>query len=520
MENKSFRSIFPRVESLYVATRAIVLLAIALWLVFHFDNESSRYAILILSVAFVAQTFHFYLYTHRLNRSYEKLLVYSLVFDVIFTTGMVYFTGGFNSNFYLLYYLSIGFGAYFLGLQPGLILSFAVTTMYSVLVSQERNEIPLLDLLLRAYFAWSMAFGIGVVAKYTKQSERKLLKLLDTLNVRTTELEQTQVQIENIYDTSRVLGEILNLEQLLNEINVIADSLWGYALFEVILLNPGTKSLEKVATVHFGEKRILQPPLMVRPDGVVGRTMRNAETVRIVDTDTCQYYIENLKGARSEMVVPMISRGKVIGAMNVESKEPGKFTERDQKLVSILASSAAMAVENARLHMQVSELAVIDELTGVHNFRYFTERLTEERRRSERYSLPLSLIMVDIDWFKRTNDTHGHEVGNVVLKELVGVIKECIRDTDRLCRYGGEEFIVILPQTSSPDALVISKRIREKVDAHEFGGYNGAPKLHVTVSVGVTSYPDNGLRTEELISAVDSALYQAKGSGKNQVCSV
>jgi len=133
--------------------------------------------------------------------------------------------------------------------------------------------------------------------------------------------------------------------------------------------------------------------------------------------------------------------------------------------------------------------------------------------------LALSLIMLDIDWFKRFNDNYGHEVGNQVLRKLVEVVKACIRDVDILCRYGGEEFVVILPQTPEREALKLARRIRSEVENFQFGG-RGMPNLRVTVSVGVTSYPENGLSEEELISAVDQAMYRAKGSGKNTVCTV
>jgi diguanylate cyclase (GGDEF)-like protein len=364
------------------------------------------------------------------------------------------------------------------------------------------------------------AAAVGIVANHTRLSEGKLLKLLDTLNVRTTELERTQVQIENIYNTSRKLAAILNLDQLLGEINRIADKLWGYALFEVILIDHETSELKVVASVENGESKILKTPKLIKPNGVVARVIQTGVPERIVDVSSCPYYVESLRDAKSELAVPMLSHGRSIGVLNAESFSIGTFTEHDQKLVSILAASAAMAIENARLHQEVSDLAVIDELTGIHNFRYFSERLVEEKKRSERYNLPLSLIMIDIDWFKETNDNYGHEVGNAVLRELVGVLRECIRDTDRACRYGGEEFIVILPQTGRKDADAIGSRIRERVDGHEFGGYGGIPKMHITVSIGITSYPDNGLSVDELISAVDSALYRAKGAGKNIVCSI
>jgi diguanylate cyclase (GGDEF)-like protein len=392
--------------------------------------------------------------------------------------------------------------------------------MYVLLSARSIDQNSFFTVVFRVGFAWSLAFGVGVVADHMKHSALKLLKLLDTLNVRTTELEQTQSQIENIHSNAGTLGEILDLQQLIDKIMDIADSLWGYSLFELMLVNPETDALERVAALENGNKRIFDPREPISPGSVIGQVARSGRAERIVDVRSVPGYIARMQGTRSQMAVPMVSRGKVVGVINAEAKATGKFSDMDQKLVSIFAASAAMAVDNARLHKQVSDLAVIDELTGAYNYRYFSSRLEEERKRSERYGLPISLIMIDVDWFKRMNDTYGHEVGNMVLRELSRVIKECIRDTDLLCRYGGEEFIVILPQTASADARPIGDRIRERVDAHTFGGYGGAPILRTTVSIGVTSYPDNGMQVSDLISAVDSALYRAKGSGKNLVCSV
>ncbi len=166
----------------------------------------------------------------------------------------------------------------------------------------------------------------------------------------------------------------------------------------------------------------------------------------------------------------------------------------------------------------MEELTVTDELTGIFNYRYFAEKLKEEQRRAARYDLPLSLIMLDIDWFKQFNDTYGHEVGNIVLKGITGVVKRCIRDVDIFCRYGGEEFVIILPQTPQIEVTRIGERIREQIDLSDFGGGDNIPQLRVTVSVGISSFPENGKSNEELLSMADTALYRAKGSGKNKVC--
>ena len=186
-------------------------------------------------------------------------------------------------------------------------------------------------------------------------------------------------------------------------------------------------------------------------------------------------------------------------------------------MVSVVARSAALALENAQLHRKTEELTVIDELTETYNYRYFIQKLEEEKRRALRYHLPLSLVMVDIDWFKKLNDTYGHEAGNVVLARLSAVIKRCIRDVDIFARYGGEEFAIILPQTALNEASRIGERIRHQVERTIIDA-GRAGRIRITVSVGVSSFPENGKSEEELVSVADQALYRAKGEGRNLVC--
>jgi diguanylate cyclase (GGDEF)-like protein len=214
--------------------------------------------------------------------------------------------------------------------------------------------------------------------------------------------------------------------------------------------------------------------------------------------------------------VPLTSHGQNSGVLTAESNNVDQFTERDLQMLSIVARSAALALENAELHKRTEELIIIDELTETYNYRYFIQKLQEEKRRAIRYSLPLSLIMVDIDRFKKLNDTYGHESGNIVLKELSCIIKDCIRDVDIFARYGGEEFAIILPQTPQREAAVIGERIREQVESALID-VGKAGRLKITVSVGVTSFPENGKSQEELVSVADQAMYRAKGEGRNLV---
>jgi diguanylate cyclase (GGDEF)-like protein len=217
------------------------------------------------------------------------------------------------------------------------------------------------------------------------------------------------------------------------------------------------------------------------------------------------------------MVVPMIAHDGRRGLLVAESHLEDRFTDKDVQMLTVVARSAALALENAELHKRTQELSIVDDLTGAYNYRHFVRVLQEERKRAVRYQQPLSIIMTDIDWFKKLNDSYGHEVGNIVLEQLASVIKQCVRDVDIFARYGGEEFVVILPQTSQAEASVIAERIRRRV-AEMVVDTRDAGKLRITISIGISSYPENGKSAEELVSIADQALYRAKDSGKNLVC--
>ncbi|MBD3218145.1 MAG: diguanylate cyclase [candidate division Zixibacteria bacterium] len=521
MKRGSFRSLFPREEYFFMFTRTVSVLVLLAWIAFAVKPEGylSSVSWVILSI-FTLHLILFDLIFRKSSIGVSVLYRASFVLDIILISILVYATGGVRSEFFVFYYLPVSFSAYYLGLQGGIILAAVSTVSYVIAVAPQLSASVLPDLPVRLSVAWFYALAIGVFSKHFKNSGSKLLHLLDTLNERTTELERTQIQLETIYETSRSLGEIHNLDEVFVEVNNIADNILGYQMCSILLLDKDKRHLELAAKMTGGEKEIFRNPKKISLKGISGRAIETGRIVRVADLTTFNNYIPGLDGAKSEMAAPMIARGKIIGVLNAESTKLAAFNERDEKLFTILAGSAGMAIENARLHKRISDLTMTDDLTGIYNYRYFVQRLEEEKRRAARYDLPLSLIMLDLDWFKKTNDSFGHEIGNIVLKEIVQVVKSCIRDTDTFCRYGGEEFIIILPQTGSSEASVLAERIRAEVEKHDFGIATDIPGLRITVSIGTTSFPDNGLSTMELVQTVDMALYRAKGAGKNMVCTV
>ncbi|MFC2166364.1 GGDEF domain-containing protein [Acidobacteriota bacterium] len=191
-----------------------------------------------------------------------------------------------------------------------------------------------------------------------------------------------------------------------------------------------------------------------------------------------------------------------------------KLVKLQEKLEQVHQHSHSLHGENETL----VRLAAKDGLTGLYNHAYIKERLKQELYRCQRYEHPLSLLMIDIDDFKSLNDSYGHVVGDRVLKTLSLLMQEIVRPSDIIGRYGGEEFLIILPQTNSEHALAVAERIRENIEFYEFEVHPSKNKIsQVTVSVGLCAYPDNGHSPEDLIAFADESLYVAKKEGKNRV---
>jgi len=211
--------------------------------------------------------------------------------------------------------------------------------------------------------------------------------------------------------------------------------------------------------------------------------------------------------------IPLCIQGKAFGVINlIDRSENRMFTGDDTELLLAIANQVAVSVENAKLH----ELAITDGLTQLFIHRYFQIRLDEEIKRAKRYDEPLSLIIFDIDHFKKFNDSYGHQQGDIVLRETAKLVKQSVRAIDVACRYGGEEFALILPHTNIEQALVFAERLRRKIDGYEYPGNPDKP-LHVTISLGLAEFPLMAQDKVSFIKKADLALYYSKNDGRNRV---
>jgi len=221
---------------------------------------------------------------------------------------------------------------------------------------------------------------------------------------------------------------------------------------------------------------------------------------------------------KSIISVPLKIKNEVIGVINTDNKREGDvFSADDLQLLSTFANQAAIAIQNAQLHQKVKQQAITDGLTALYNFRYIKDRLEEEVKRAQRFVHPLALIMADVDYFKEYNDTYGHLEGDKVLKILANILRSNVREVDIVGRYGGEEFMVILPEANEKEAQRIAERIRIKAEGYNFKNKKSHPDEKVTLSLGVTSCFQENITSQGLIYKVDQALYRAKRKGRNRV---
>jgi len=217
-------------------------------------------------------------------------------------------------------------------------------------------------------------------------------------------------------------------------------------------------------------------------------------------------------------IVPLKAKDKVNGiilADNFITKAP--ITKDHMRMLIMLANQAGLAIENSQLYEKILIRAHSDSLTELWNHGYFQYLLQTELEKAKITKTPLSLIMLDIDDFKVYNDTLGHQSGDQILKELATLLKKQSRKMDFVCRYGGEEFVIILPQTDKRETFLIAERLRQDIERQAFLHEEVLPQKKITVSIGIASFPEDGLSPQELISHADRSLYKVKQQGKNNI---
>ncbi|MGB9833511.1 MAG: sensor domain-containing diguanylate cyclase [bacterium] len=320
------------------------------------------------------------------------------------------------------------------------------------------------------------------------------------------ELARRTEDLSLLLKAANVIGSQLELDQTLD---MILDSLASVAgVYTAAILIIDEKEQAMRIRAQRGYFREVSNILIPMNKGITGRAATTGEIQVVEDVSKDPDYIKGAPGTICEMAIPLKAEGKVIGVLDIESRQKDFFDSERQALIISLADQISLALYNSILYERTREMAITDYLTGLYNRRHFLELAQKEILRAERYGHPVSLAMVDIDNFKKYNDRFGHLAGDQALKDLADKMKQNCREIDVLARFGGEEFVILMPETNIYGAVTMANRLKEKVERD----------LPFTISIGVAdSEAGKTFSIEELLKRADLAMYQAKEIGKNKV---
>jgi len=319
-------------------------------------------------------------------------------------------------------------------------------------------------------------------------------------------------RLSDILGTARTVVSQLDLDKALAMVLKKSMEVTKTKAGSIALYDPETNTLRIHAHRGFSRHFIGNREWPLRRGGLTDRIIRHKGITVISNTTNKSFFSNPLvveEGIKSLVCVPLIHQRDTVGILYVDDFTPRKFTKADLQELEILASFAAIAIQHARTHTVVKQLAITDSLTGLFNRRCFEDLLNREFQRAERHGREFSLALIDVDDFKTFNDRYGHQAGDEALTILGEAIRTAIRATDLASRYGGDEIVIILPETRLEKAYdLFVTRVKREIEA-KFRQLSG-DRYCLTVTIGISSYPQDGTGAHDLVLAADLALLDAK----------
>jgi diguanylate cyclase (GGDEF)-like protein len=320
-------------------------------------------------------------------------------------------------------------------------------------------------------------------------------------------------QLEAINAIARQTTAVLDLDELLGVVcHLLLE--WFRVDHVAVLMVEGDalriRAYEGRLTPTMAMGAMLSPGV-----GLAGRALASGRSIIENDVNEVEGYVAGFVETQSEICVPLIFLGEKLGVLALDAARKDAFDAEDRRPLESVADICAAAIQNANNFNRMKQLAYVDGLTGIHNRRFFEMRIMEELERAARFQGRLSVVMVDIDNFKKLNDEFGHLLGDEILRSVASILKQQLRRMDLVCRYGGDEFAILVPETTGENAFRVAEKLRRHVETHPFPG---VPRP-VTISCGVADYPTHGFTRDEVVAAADSALYTAKQAGRNRAAS-
>ncbi len=385
-------------------------------------------------------------------------------------------------------------------------LSHNFNQMLTHITELTANKIQAEQDLLYAQRELKLKSRLAEQSKTIEESNKKLQALVKDLSL--------------LYQIGQGVNSTIELEELYRVITDTLSENLRLDKYSIFLKDDAGEYLQLKASWGFAEADHINDMTFRLGEGVTGEVAATGEMIYVRDTTKEERFL-HYKGERivegSFLSIPLVFKKEILGVINFHMPQVNAFDEEEIRLLGLVANQISLAIENAKLYTKARDLSVRDELTGLYNRRHFQSVLQIEWKRAVRFRRSLSLLMVDVDHFKKYNDTYGHLHGDKVLKEMAQVLKRSVREIDTLARFGGEEFILLLPDTDKKGAIAVGEKLRKIVNEHRFPDVAGTASSLVTISVGISAYPDDVRELDDLIDHADIALYDAKDSGRNRV---
>ncbi|HUB09189.1 MAG TPA: sensor domain-containing diguanylate cyclase [Myxococcales bacterium] len=335
------------------------------------------------------------------------------------------------------------------------------------------------------------------------------------------ELKRTVDELAAFNEIGKTLTSTLDIREVMRIIMQKVSELLKPQNWSLLLVDEKKNELYFEIAVGEGAEKIKGLRIQLG-EGIAGWVAREGVPVTVTDVRQDPRFSARFDevahfNTRAVLAVPLRCKGRTLGVIEVINGFSAQdFSEDDVRTLASIADYAAIALENARNFQRIEELTVVDDHTGLFNSRYLYRQLEVETVRARRFGHPLSIVFLDLDHFKTVNDTYGHQLGSQLLREVGSVLLSTLRAIDVATRYGGDEFVVLLPETDRAQAKLAAERLRQAMGERYFLKDHGLA-VRITASFGVATFPDDASSADELMRKADMAMYQVKESGRDGV---
>ena len=332
-------------------------------------------------------------------------------------------------------------------------------------------------------------------------------------------LNERLLELYSLYQINLTLSTSLDLKEIVKSFKKLFQKTLRVDHFGLFLLDESLVELSLHSYFGLPKKSELKTSFKFGED-IFGKALELREIIYAPDMKqekNFNFFSGDLNKGAFIVVPVLVQKKQPIGVISLQRSEINSFSENEISLLKKIGNEIANVLDKTLLYKHTKELAITDDLTGLYNRRYFNQRFDREFLRAKRYKRPLTILMIDIDYFKNYNDINGHILGDEVLIKVASLLESNLRKADIVARYGGEEFVILLPEIDNSHADQVAEKLRHTIEKNCFPREVNQPKNRLTISIGLATFPKNSANSKELIELADRALYKAKEEGRNRV---